>query len=99
MAAIIVDDVEGLYAAVNDPGSANTTIRLRPGIYHLTPTAPDGLPRANGGSLVLQPRVTLRGGNQYVDHDADGVPDPPAGALDKDGPDLVPDPATPNRTV
>jgi len=25
MAAIIVDDVEGLYAAVNDPGSANTT--------------------------------------------------------------------------
>src|SRR5262245_14994093 len=94
MAAIIVDDVEGLYAAVNDPGSANTTIRLRPGIYQLTPTAPNGLPRENGGSLVLQPGMTLRGRNQYVDHDADGVPDARVGVLDNEGRDVYADPQT-----
>src|SRR5262245_246223 len=94
MAAIIVDDVEGLYTAVNDPGSANTTVRLRPGVYQLTPTAPNGQSRPNGGSLFLQPGMTLRGENQYVDNDADGVPDARVGVLDDEGRDVYADPQT-----
>src|SRR4030095_1256942 len=89
-----VRDLEELYAAVNDADSASTTIRLRSGTYRLTPLAPNGQPRLNGGSLVLKTGMTLHGENQYVDSDGDGVPDARVGILDAEGREVYADPQT-----
>jgi hypothetical protein len=56
-----------LQDAVNDPANAGTEIDLRPGTYLLDPSKP------NGGRLVLQQGMTIRGANRYVDCDGDGV--------------------------
>ena len=72
---IVVENLEGLYAAVNNPINENTTLRLCPGTYVLTPTDPNGQPRPNGGSLFLKAGMTLQGQNEYVDYDGDGVLD------------------------
>jgi hypothetical protein len=74
--AVVVNDVEELYAAVSDPANVGVTIQLSPGTYALTPFDPSGQPRSNRGSLLLQNGMRLRGENAYVDRDGDGVFDP-----------------------
>lgn len=59
-----------LQDAVNNPANAGVTIVLAPGTYELDPTRP------NGGRLVLQEGMNLRGSNTYVDCDLDGAWDP-----------------------
>jgi hypothetical protein len=85
-----VSDVEGLYLAVNNPANVDAVIELASGEYVLTPTGPDGLPRRNGGALVLLAGMTLRGQNQYTDADGDGVWDP----RDPSHPEIYADPST-----
>jgi hypothetical protein len=60
-AAVTVSDVEGLYAAVNDPVNAGATVVLSPGHYSLTKLDPLGAARPNGGRLELQPNMSLLG--------------------------------------
>lgn len=67
---VYVTDADELYAAVNDVANAGKTVYLEPGIYYLDSTKP------NDGRLVLQERMDLVGGNEYVDHDGDGIWDP-----------------------
>ena len=62
-----VSTVDQLYAAVNEPANADALVVLAPGIYNLNSTAP------NGGTLVLQPHMSLAGYNEYQDVDGDGV--------------------------
>ncbi len=85
-----VSTVEELYAAVNDPANEGAVIDVAPGTYVLTPTDLSGDPRPNLGSLVLPPGSVLRGHNEYVDLDGDGVWDPRDPSL----PDVYADPAT-----
>jgi hypothetical protein len=73
---INVNNVEGLYAAVNNPANAGAIVVLASGTYTLTAKDPNNQPRPNGGRLVLQSGMALVGQNQYVDFDGDGVWDP-----------------------
>ena len=73
---INVNNVEGLYAAVNNPANAGTIVVLASGTYTLTPKDPNNQARPNGGQLVLQSGMALVGQNKYVDFDGDGVWDP-----------------------
>ena len=73
---INVNNVEGLYAAVNNPRNAGTIVVLASGTYTLTATDPNNQPRPNGGHLLLQSGMALVGQNKYVDFDGDGVWDP-----------------------
>lgn len=58
--AILVRDVEELYAAVESAASAGATIRVARGLYRLTKTGPDGADRAHLGRLELKPGTSLR---------------------------------------
>jgi len=73
---INVNNIENLYAEVNNPANVDTVIVLASGNYVLTPANPSGNPRPNGGRLVLQPGMALIGQNEYVDSDGDGQWDP-----------------------
>jgi hypothetical protein len=68
-----VSDVEGLYAAVNNPANAGVTVVLASGTYILTTKDANNQPRPNGGRLDLQSGMVLVGQNRYVDFDGDGV--------------------------
>src|SRR5262245_65991472 len=71
-----VSDVEGLYAAVNNPSNAGAIVVLASGNYTLTAKDANNQPRPNGGRLILQSGMALVGLNRYVDFDGDGVWDP-----------------------
>src|SRR5215470_5974384 len=71
-----VSNVEGLYAAVNNPANAGAIVVLASGTYTLTPRDANNQSRPNGGRLVLQSGMALIGQNRYVDFDGDGVWDP-----------------------
>ena len=71
-----VSNVEGLYAAVNNPVNAGAIVVLASGTYTLTAKDAKNQPRPNGGRLVLQSGMALVGQNTYVDFDGDGVWDP-----------------------
>jgi len=75
-AVINVNDVEGLYAAVNNSANAGVIVVLASGTYTLTATDPNNQPRPFGGRLVFQSGMVLVGQNTYVDFDGDGVWDP-----------------------
>jgi hypothetical protein len=67
---VMVDDVDELYQAVNDPRNANTVVQVRRGVYALAATPA----RPNDGRLVLQPGMELAGENRY--RFVDGRPAP-----------------------
>jgi hypothetical protein len=69
-------DVEGLYAAVNNPANAGAIVVLASGTYTLTAKDANNQARPNGGRLILQSGMALVGQNRYVDFDGDGVWDP-----------------------
>lgn len=73
---INVNNVEGLYTAVNNPVNTGAIVVLASGTYTLTAKDPNNQPRPNGGQLVLQSGMALVGQNKYVDVDGDGVWDP-----------------------
>jgi hypothetical protein len=80
-----VDDISELYAEFYNPNNVGDMIVLSPGIYVLNPTGP------NGGRLAFGPATAaaIKGQNEYLDIDGDGVPDPLD--LNMDGePDLDP---------
>jgi hypothetical protein len=58
---IVVNDVEELYAAVNDSGNAGATIVLNAGTYMLSANDLGGSPRPNGGRIELQENMSLIG--------------------------------------
>lgn len=58
---IFVNNVEELYAVVNDAGSAGAAVVLAPGVYSLSAIAPGGAPRPNGGRLELRADMSLYG--------------------------------------
>jgi len=68
-----VSDVEGLYAAVNNPSNAGAIVVLASGTYTLTAKDANNQPRPNGGRLILQSGMALVGQNRYVDFDGDGI--------------------------
>jgi hypothetical protein len=68
-----VSNVEGLYAAVNNPANAGAIVVLASGTYTLTAKDANNQPRPNGGRLVLQSGMALIGQNSYVDFDNDGI--------------------------
>jgi hypothetical protein len=59
-ATIAVDDVEQLYAAVNNSSNAGANVFLAPGTYVLSATN-GGVARPNAGRLELQPGMSLYG--------------------------------------
>src|SRR5438045_2842647 len=61
---IHVNDLDGLYEAVNSTANAGATLELQPGIYSLE----DNGIRPNGGRLDLQRDMSLIGvtGNPYA---------------------------------
>ena len=71
-----VSNLEGLYAAVNNPANTGAIVVLASGTYTLTTKDPNNQPRPNGGRLVLQSGMALIGQNRYVDFDNDGIWDP-----------------------
>src|SRR5262249_23175338 len=71
-----VSNLEGLYAAVNNPANAGAIVVMASGTYTLTAKDLNNQPRPNGGRLVLQSGMALVGQNRYVDFDGDGVWDP-----------------------
>ena len=73
---LFVQNVETLYAAVNNSAYADAVVVLAPGTYTLTPKDANNQSRPNGGRLVLQSGMALVGQNSYVDFDGDGVWDP-----------------------
>src|SRR5262245_53110691 len=73
---INVNNVEGLYAAVNNSANAGSIVVLASGTYTLTTRDANNQPRPNGGRLVLQSGMSLVGQKRYVDFDGDGVWDP-----------------------
>ena len=89
-ASVSISTTEDLYATVNNPANEGVIIDLAPGTYVLTILDTAGSPRPNGGSLILQPGMVLRGHNQYVDLDGDGVWDP----RDPNLPEIYADPAS-----
>ncbi len=56
-----VANVEQLYAAVNDPANAGTTILLAPGTYVLSAKDASGVARPNGGRVELQQDMSISG--------------------------------------
>jgi hypothetical protein len=58
---IAVANVEEVYSAVNDAANTGATLLLSPGIYMLSVTGPDGVPRPKGGRIELQPDMSLKG--------------------------------------
>ncbi len=58
---IYVSDLDGLYAAVNNPGNAGTDVILAAGTYVLNASYP------NGGRLELQMDMSLRGKPGHID--------------------------------
>ena len=56
-----ISNVEELYAAVNDPTNAGTTLLLEAGTYSLSVTDPSGSPRPKGGRLELQADMSIVG--------------------------------------
>src|SRR5215468_10588703 len=70
---INVSNLEGLYAAVNNPANAGAVVVLASGTYTLTAKDANNQSRPNGGRLVLQSGMALVGQNRYVDFDGDGV--------------------------
>lgn len=56
-----VEDVEQLYAAVNNPANEGAAITLAPGTYVLSATNAVGAGRPNGGRLELQRDMSLCG--------------------------------------
>ena len=58
---VTVGNVEELYAAVNDPANAGSTLTLAPGIYMLSAADPSGAARPNGGRLDLLENMSLMG--------------------------------------
>jgi hypothetical protein len=56
-----VGNVEQLYAAVNDPANAGSTLDLAPGIYTLSVNDPNGVARPNKGRLELQTDMSITG--------------------------------------
>ena len=71
-----VSNLEGLYAAVNNPANTGAIVVLASGTYTLTTKDANNQPRPNGGRLVLQSGMALIGQNSYVDFDNDGIWDP-----------------------
>src|SRR5215831_18638913 len=71
-----VSNLEGLYAALNNPTNTGAIVVLASGTYTLTTKDANNQPRLNGGRLVLQSGMALIGQNSYVDFDGDGVWDP-----------------------
>src|SRR5262245_135148 len=71
-----VSNLEGLYAAVNNPANAGAIVVMASGTYTLTAKDLNNQPRPNGGRLVLQSGMALVGQNRYVDFDGDGIWDP-----------------------
>ena len=59
--ALVVTEIEQLYAAVNDPANAGAAIVLAPGTYVLSATNSSGVARPNGGRLELQRDMSLSG--------------------------------------
>jgi hypothetical protein len=59
--AVQVGNVEQLYAAVNDPANAGTTILLAPGTYALSAKNASALARPNAGRLELQRDMSFSG--------------------------------------
>ena len=60
-AVVQVANVEQLYAAVNEPANAGTTIRLAAGTYVLSARNPSGVLRPNGGRVELQQDMSISG--------------------------------------
>ena len=58
---VSVADVEHLYAAVNNPANAGTTILLASGTYVLSAKDAAGVSRPNGGRLELQQDMSISG--------------------------------------
>jgi hypothetical protein len=56
-----VANLEELYAAVNNPQNAGTTITITPGVYLLSVNDPNGVARPNSGRLELQENMSLQG--------------------------------------
>jgi hypothetical protein len=56
-----VANVEQLYAAINDPANAGSTILLAPGTYTLSARNASALARPNAGRLELQQDMSLSG--------------------------------------
>jgi hypothetical protein len=81
-----VTDLEGLYAAVNDPGNVGAIIDVAPGTYALTPLDPLGFARPNSGRLIPPVGSILRGHNTYAracgDGDGEGDDRPPGELAD-----------------
>ena len=75
--SVAVSNVEELYAAVDDPNNAGTSVTLAPGTYTLSRNRPDGSLRTKAGRLELQPDMSLTGvvGNRSaVVIDGSGLP-------------------------
>jgi hypothetical protein len=74
---VVVDDVEQLYAAVNNPENIGKRLLLNCGTYVLSVNDPSGNPRPNGGRLELQEDMSLSGATNNrsaVIIDASGLP-------------------------
>lgn len=71
---VTVNNVEELYAAVNDPANAGALLVLASGEFMLTMSDPMGNPRPNAGRLVLQSGMSIEGQNSYAE--SEGVPVP-----------------------
>ncbi len=56
-----VADVEQLYAAMNNPANAGTTIVLAPGTYVLSANDASGVARPNRGRIELQQDMSISG--------------------------------------
>lgn len=74
---VVVDDVEQLYAAVNNPDNIGKRLLLNCGTYVLSVNDPSGNPRPNGGRLEFQQDMSLTGifnNRSSVIIDASGLP-------------------------
>ncbi len=58
---ILVQNIEELYSAVNNPQNAGSRIFIAPGVYMLSANGPGGLLRPNRGRLELQENMSLQG--------------------------------------
>ena len=58
---VSVNNVEDLYAAVNDPANAGSTVVLASGVYMLSANDPNGVARPNKGRLDLLENMSLLG--------------------------------------
>src|SRR5688572_27443064 len=58
---VVVFNVDQLYAAINDPQNAGRQVVASPGVYMLSATDSNGVPRPNGGRLEFQEDMSLMG--------------------------------------